>query len=375
MQGYIQELDTVRFDYDQVAGNFLGKFNNAKVSTVLYSIFYDICLSPNQVIDLLPLREHLYDEKGGLSLPFIYHLDSDINLRNQPFTNQLVKLLRREGNDAFIFSSTPNGRQKCIEWGAFMVENRGINDDDLIKEAHSYYSDVIDWVEKLDSHKNKLRMQSFSLKCSYKDLLDNYIRKQFGLIDYISFDAPTTRSMSYQAILNTNLSAKEVSEKKTLPDFVSNLQYAIGTNSKLIVDQMSNLFIDDNLSEYPISSITIDIKGLISAYPELESRIISLSMSDISTARFKTRDKISEGWDYLSSGNKEMARLSFSDGLRLFIKDILQREIKVKDLLDINANMSPKGVGFSLPIGKFIKWIIQEKQLQFKGISKFLNIK
>jgi len=375
MKGYIQELDTVRFNYDKLVGNSLGNFNDAKVTTVLYSIFYDICLSPSQALDLLPLREHLFDQNAVLDLPFIYHISPDIRHRSQPFISQLATFLRREGNDAFIFSSTPNSLGKAKEWGDFISENKFIDDDTLINEAYNYYPNVIEWAKKLDSFQSKLRIKPIVMKCSYKDLFSSYIRRQFDVINYIEFSLPISRSNSYQAIVNRSTSPDEISRKKQLPDFISGLQYAVETDSKLIVEQASNIFIEEELGYCKFADISIDIKGLISEYPSLEKGIIGLSMSEISLARYNSKIHIERGWSYLGSGNKEMARIYFTNGLQEFMKHILQAEVKEKDLLDITAKISPGGFGIGIPVGKLVKWMLQETQIPFRGVGKFVNIR
>jgi hypothetical protein len=121
MKGYAQDLDTVNFSSEKnVGGKLEGMLIDAKVKTILYSAFYTISLSPNQVIDLLLVRKKFYDTQAFSSLPFSFHLDSGIYRAENPFEKQLLLFLRREGNNAFIFSSIPNGIEKANEWGEFV---------------------------------------------------------------------------------------------------------------------------------------------------------------------------------------------------------------------------------------------------------------
>ena len=123
MRGHLQKLDTVEFTRDEYTGSVLaGKIADARVRAVLYSVFYEPTLAPNQVLDLLLFRE-LHESEPLKLTPFVLHVDSAVHGAAHPFQGQLELLLRRGGPQAFNFSSVPKGISKARAWGKFVEEN------------------------------------------------------------------------------------------------------------------------------------------------------------------------------------------------------------------------------------------------------------
>jgi hypothetical protein len=377
MKGYAQDLDTVNFSSEKnVGGKLEGMLIDAKVKTILYSAFYTISLSPNQVIDLLLVREKFYDTQAFSSLPFSFHLDSGIYRAENPFEKQLLLFLRREGNNAFVFSSIPNGIEKANEWGEFVKENSRISDADLIKEANDdlFYREIVEWVKKLDSDISKINIEPFN-KSSYENLFLDYIEASQNR-DFISYPVPKSRSQAYQLISDDHKQDIDIRKRKQLPDLISNIQYAIGTKSKLILEYSSPCVFDvkKDYIKYMPANVSIDIKSLLKKYPDVETAIIDSDLKKISIALNKSREEVDTAWKVIN--DKKLALKYFSKGLKIFLSNIVGKDIIEENPIDLGYVLpkTPDSLGELKIHLNFLKRLRLRKK-KFKGIDKFINIK
>ncbi len=373
MKGYAQDLDTVNFSSEKnVGGKLEGMLIDAKVKTILYSAFYTISLSPNQVIDLLLVRKKFYDTQAFSSLPFSFHLDSGIYRAKNPFEKQLLLFLRREGSNAFIFSSIPNGIEKANEWGEFVKENSRISDADLIKEANDdhFYREIVEWVKKLDSGISKINIEPFNVKSSYENLFADYIEASQNR-DFSSYPVPKSRSQAYQLISDDYRQDIDIRKRKQLPDLISNIQYAMGTKSKLILEYSSPCVFDvkKDYIKYIPANLSIDIKGLLKKYPDVETAIIDSDLKKISIALNKSREEVDTAWKVIN--DKKLALKYFSAGLKIFLSNIVGKDI---------IEEAPINLGWVLPLSLgeikiYLNFLKKMHMKKFRGIDKFINIK
>lgn len=365
MKGYAQDLDTVNFSSEKnVGGKLEGRLIDAKVKTILYSAFYTISLSPNQVIDLLLVREKFNDTQAFSSLPFSFHLDYSLYRAENPFEKQLLLFLRREGNDAFIFSSTPNGREKANDRGEFVKENSTISNADLIKEANDdhFYREIVEWVKKLDSNISKINIEPFIVESNYENLFANYIEASQNR-DFISYPIPKSRSQAYKL--------SDYHNKPDIPDLISNIQYAMGTKSKLILGYSSPCVFDvkkDSIKYMP-ANVSIDMKGLLKKYPDVETAISDSDLKKISIALNKSREDVDTAWKVIN--DKKLALKYFSKGLKIFLSNIVGKDIIEEAPIDF-GHVLPYSLGEVKIYPNFLKRLYKK---EFKGLDKFINIK
>jgi hypothetical protein len=381
-RGYLQELDTVRFAVDIAGADRHGRLRDTKARIFLYSVFYDVVLSPNQVLDLLVLRDGLIDlsSTAPLSLPFVFGVDSGIYARlvagtlTAPFRTQLQLLLARAGENAFIFSSVPGGRVVAKEWGEFV--HRAMPDEAVLYEArhHPYYAAVLDWAERLDGCILNLRLTPYTNRARFSELLSDYHRRS-GAPPFIN-DVPGTRSRAYQ-MLEENVKDEGVrSGARDLIDLISNLQNAIDIEARLILDADSP-YISDRVLASPgqPASVDIDFANLFVAFPRLKDAIKGASLEKLSEALYESRTHALNGWRCIDE--LPVARIHFSSALKTFLTIIFGYEGGVRDVID-NLAMTPAlsanaSVSALVPVGKFINYCLYKRAL--KGVGRFLNLR
>lgn len=308
MKAYLQELDTVNFSQDNIQPGILdAKITDTKVRVAIYSVFYEIALSPNQAIDLLVLRR-AKSEASLSSLPFSFHLDKVHT--DTPFTNFLLAMLKRGGKKAFIFSSEPDSISKAREWGQLIISEGARMDDKALLSAaiqSAFYPHIVEWARQLDAESSTLKINLSIVKPSYYELFRDYFETQeaFTTFDFLEIQFPENRSETYSAIDSLSIPSSEKQKRKEIPNLISNISYAMETESKLIISESSPFeFIVQERSPEILASLYIDLKGLLSNYPELEDAIKNSAWKKIGEARYKAHPAVIEGWSFLAKGEK-----------------------------------------------------------------------
>jgi len=379
MKGYLQELDTVNFNPDLYTGMLPGLYREAKICTTLYNIIYQVTLSPNQVLDSAWIRES-YSTVNPKSWPFIFTVHESVVKEEYPFLSQLLLLLRRSGDQSFIFSSLPRNVELAQKWGEFMLTD-GINlsDEALLEEANNYVGEIIDWAKQLDSVYNNIVVHPFGQGPHFKELYMDYLT---GIgVPYL--EPPKERSEAYSKIASLQKidSISQFDTLRSVPDLVSNVQYAINTQSRLILSSDSILEhkIDLPGTKGFIADIVLDLKGLLSEYTEIEEAIVASNPSEIAIATNKARKHVQEGWDFVAEGEFAKARRKFGDGLKSFVKELVQQEIPS---LPISISFEPAVIPGQPPTFKveipfvnpavYYRWFMKWK---LRGLDKFINIR
>jgi hypothetical protein len=376
MKGYLQELDTVNFVPEEHIGELPGLIHNVKVKTILYSIFYDVTLSPNQVLDSTWFRDQ-YQSINPRTWPFILTVDEKVINKISPFVDQLILFLRRSGKEAFLFSSIPNGMKLTQDWGSFIEkEGKNLSDTDLITEAKKYFNEIVLWAQLLDSQHENIIINPYGAGPTYNQLYSDYLMS-IGL-GYL--EAPKNRSIAYSKIRDIH----DVDFKicKSIPDLISNIQYAINTQSRLIIDSESILEHKIELPESKevVADIILDLNGILSKYNEIEDCIETLTIDKISQAISKAKKTTSEGWALLGKrANEKEVRKKFVAGLKIFIKEIIQRDTPN---IPFSVLFKPPVLPGEKPSFKidfpainkivYLKWFTEWK---LRGLDKFINLR
>ncbi|MCD6162793.1 MAG: hypothetical protein J7K40_10320 [candidate division Zixibacteria bacterium] len=384
MKGYLEYLDTLNFSYitdDQP--KMVPKLKEAKVRLVLYSVFYEIVFSPNQILDLLPLREIFRESDQLFKLPFDFHIDRDIYRQHNPFEKQLIKMLRRSGTQAILFSSIPYGTEKALEWGQFIETAGNISDSDLLTEAikDDFYPDIVEWVKKLDQDNDrKIMIKPFAVEYKYGELFTDYRNSVLSKDEYQGLPEPQTRSQAIQLI--DKIFPGKMKSKLAIPNFISNIQYGIGTDSRLILEN-TPLFTFNDRDNYTdnYARVTINIKELLDIIPSAKTTIDSTEWSKIIEALNTSKEEIKVGWYYINTKRDErLAKKHFKKGLITFLKNIGVEKVTLGDYIDLKLNVllpSPENPswGFNLSLKESIDFFTKLIKRGFKGIDKFIIIK
>lgn len=373
MDGYLQVLDTVNFGRDDDLKLTQAALADAKAKTTMYMLFYDIVLSPNQIMDSLVVGEEFFESRAALPLPFKCCLDPSVVGHVNPFTKQLLIFLRREGDSAFLFSSVANGARKAIQWGSWVEKNRGISDEDLLQEAQNHYGEVVEWAKLLDRDSENISIQPYNQIHSFETLLKEYTLGQLQYLDYLNVDVPKSRSHGYQAITRNHKSPQGVRRRKQLLDFLSNLQNALGTNSKLIIEPDSPITYEPNRKER-LAYLTIDFNGLFASHPEIQSAVVESNSLKLSQALLLAKGEIDIGWESVGK-NKRESRRHFTEGLRIFARNMIGRDVAPDSLEiyyglpDIYRQSGTVGLKAS---GAFMNRLFRLGS--FRGIGKFIKL-
>jgi hypothetical protein len=244
----------------------------------------------------------------------------------------------------------------------------------LIKEANDdhFYREIVEWVKKLDSDISKINIEPFN-KSSYENLFLDYIEASQNR-DFISYPVPKSRSQAYQLISDDYKQDIDIRKRKQLPDLISNIQYAIGTKSKLILEYASPCVFDvkKDYIKYMPANVSIDIKGLLKKYPDVETAIIDSNLKKISIALNKSREEVDTAWKVIN--DKKLALKYFSKGLKIFLSNIVGKDIIEENPIDLGYVLpkTPDSLGELKIHLNFLKRLRKKK---FKGIDKFINIK
>lgn len=246
-----------------------------------------------------------------------------------------------------------------------------MSDEGLLVEAKDTYGDVIEWATNLDTQRQTLRTIPYKPSISFKKLLDKYnaISNEPFLIEGVS---PRTRSQTYQHIEQTLLPIK-LERMRALPDLISNLQYAIGTDSHLIVDTNSPYITDGAalLVDNHAATVTIDCRYLFEQLPEIRDAIAAANIETISGALADSRDIANEGWSHIC--DLATAERYFSKALEAFCRELLGFQGGIRSILaNLEPTISATSISAKIPITKLISDLLLEKQL--KGMGRFINV-
>jgi hypothetical protein len=172
---------------------------------------------------------------------------------------------------------------------------------------------------------------------------------------------------------------------KLVPDLISNVQYAIRTSSRLVLAAESPIRVEvaEELAkkEIEVASVTLDLKGLLREFPEIEEAILGASLPHISSAFQKSKRKVNAAWEQLSLRDEDSARKTFEEGLRIFLEAILGKKPQ-SDLPGLVVNVVHRAVpeavlefAIELPILKWITFSHWRKKWKLKGLDRFINIR
>jgi len=379
MNGCFQELDTVNFNFDKVIGRFAGVLKDIKAKLFLYSIFYNIVLSPSQVLDVLVLRRGIFEDKScldSLYLPFSFSVDSDLITEKNKFSKQLARFLSRSGPDAFLFSSVSKGLTAAKNWGAYVEYNRNLSDNDLLSAASHDYKEIVEWAKILDEKQGSFGVSPYREALSFSDLFEEYSRYSseftFGKKGII----PKSRSGAYQ-IIEKEVPKGQQETSKEIPNFLSNLRYAMGTDSSLILDNQSRIITENSLDITDhLSCITLDLNGIFDKFPELRDIIYTTDMKRHSALLYEVRKFTDQGWERVGLNKLVEAKNFFSKALSTYIYALMKnREKNEKDLLGtVSPKISVNEVSVelvTLPV-PFLKNLSLKHKL--KGLGKFIGV-
>lgn len=385
MKGYIQEFDTVNFNEDKIFADRVGVYDDARVKSAIYNLFYDVTLSPNQVLDLRWLRDSLsssYNPRSNpKNWPYIFTVLKPFGRSTTPFTDQLVYLLKRRGKDAFVFSSIQNNIELQEEWGK-LVSRRGreMSGTALLREARKYCEDIVDWAKELDKARHQIKIHAYDPVISFSDLyklLSTFSNEPYGT-------PPDTRSAAYSEIdsrpkelgIDPKLFTIDIQKAKDKPDLVSNLQYAICTDARFTRDPKKPLPFE--LFNLPISRPTaikrhlvIDFQMLFKDYQEIKPAILSSSPEELSRATFEAKDYIRRGWSFLDDNLDKQARLEFGEGLRQFLTRLLERGFP-KIPLEVSTDPNRPNVSIDILV-PLVSFLVKKYKWRKGGLDHFIN--
>ncbi len=365
-KAYLQSLDTVIFDATiHRGGNLRSVINEGFAKAMVYSVFYEIVLSPNQVLDLDLLRQSNLDPtKDFEAYPFTYSVDYRLIGKPNPFTLNLLLILKRGGKDSFLFSSLKNNWQLKLDWGDFISEGGGkLTDTDILAEAKkTAYGEIVEWAEKLDSEATKLTIERYGeiQGVNYQDVFRSFLNET----QYLGWlpSLPNSRSEAYELIDQMISDPTVKALAKQIPDFVSNTQYARGVNSRLSIESTSIVDVEATASDV----LRLDLDGLFTKYEFALDALEDANYTDLSKARKKVSTLMSQGWS-LENDDPEAAIKLFSRGLREFLGNIVGKKY-TETIMSVGVTAPIANLAVNIPASFIAKQTL-------RGLDKFINFK
>lgn len=363
-RAYIQSLDTVIFDPTKHrGGNLRSAINESFAKSMVYSAFYEIVLSPNQVLDLALLRQSNLDPtKDPEAYPFTYSVDSKFLGKPNPFTSNLLLILNRGGADSFLFSSLKNNWKLKVDWGEFISEGGGkLTNTDILTEAKkTAYGEIVEWAEKLDHEADKLTIESFGATqdIKYQDVFRSFLNET----QYLGWlpALPKSRSEAYALIDEAVRDPTVKAFAKQIPDFVSNTQYAKGVNSRLAIESTSIIDVEASASDV----LRLDLDGLFSKYEFALDALEGANYTDLSKARKKANKFMTQGWS-LENDDPEGAIKMFGKGLREFLGDVVSKKY-TETIMSFGVFTPIANLAVNIPASFIAKF-------RLRGLDKFIN--
>jgi len=364
-KGYLELLDTVNFTPDRHRGGSLqGLHDDAFAQAMLIRLFHEIVLSPNQVLDLSFLRaSHLDPSTSSPAYPFTFSVDSRIQRKPNPFTSQLAEFLRRPGDQAFIFSSLPNGTPLARQWGAYVLSEtkrlHGIRDSDLLTEASSSnYAEIVDWAKHLDAMPS-LNIVPYHAQVQFPQALSQYYELTGQRLSWL--DLPSTRSMAYGRIEAKYPAEQDQFEAKTSPDAASNMLYARALDARLVQKSDSRFQIEPDMR----SSLTLDLHGLFAKYPFVKQVLLQSDLVSLARARDAAALHIEAGWSSMHS-DPDAALTHFTSAIKTFLLHLMEGPV-ITEVGEINVSpITGFSAAIKVPSSLVAKW-------RLRGIDKFTN--
>lgn len=365
-KAYIQSLDTVIFDPEKhPGGNLRAVIDDSFAKAMVYSTFYEIVLAPNQILDLALLRQSNLDPtKDPAAYPFTYSIDSRFIGNPNPFTSNLLLILRRGGKDSFVFSSLKNNWQLKVKWGEFINQDGDkLADADLLIEAKkSGYGEIVEWAEKLDREASKLSIVPYNSNqdVNYQEVFRSFLNET----QYLGWlpSLPKSRSEAY-AFIDEAVSEPTVKAlAKQIPDFVSNTQYAKGVNARLSIESTSIIDVEATASDV----LRLDLDGLFSKYEFALTALEGTTYMDLSKARQKANKFMAEAWS-IENSNPEGAIKLFEKGLREFFGDVVGKK-NTETIMQLGVTAPIANLVVNIPASFIAK-------LRLRGLDKFINFK
>ncbi len=360
---YFQDFDTVNFDLANFPQDLRTARDQVYADLNLYSVFYEVRFAPNQVLDLLWLRD---DPRLRALLfeawPYALSVDTSLRQSPAPFTGQLVSFLKRGGDDAFIFSSKHDNIKLAAQWGQFAAsDGAAMSDHDLLREASRFgYHDIVDWAKTLDAL--PLHLTYFGPKAKFPDVYSAYLDNEPIAVGYL----PPARNRSHAyRLINTRYPGDLDRQRgaKHLPDLASSLVYASGLSARCVLKRDSPFEIDRSIK----GSLTLDLRALYREFP-IRAALRELTPSKLGDAREAVSAHVNEAWHLLSytAASDTDVKHAFGKALAQFLEIVLG--LRVEDALAAGT-ISTKGP--SLPLTLAAKLYYSYKLF---GIDKFIML-
>lgn len=365
-KAYLQALDTPLFDpVKHLGGGLRSAINESYAKAMIYSVFYEVVLSPNQVLDLALLRQSNLDPtKDPEAYPFTYSVDVRFLGKPKPFTSNLLLILKRGGKDSFVFSSLKNNWQLKVNWGEFINEGGDkLSDTDILAEAKkTAYGEIVEWAEKIDRESSKLTIEPYGLPqgIKYQDVFRSFLNET----QYLGWlpNLPNSRSEAYALIDESIKDQTMRTLAKQIPDFVSNTQYARGVNSRLSIESTSIIDVETDASDV----LRLDLDGIFTKYEFAIDALEGASYTDLSKARKKASKFMTQGWS-IENDDPDGAVKLFSQGLKEFFGEIVGQKY-TEAIMSVGVSVPIASLAVNVPASYIAK-------LKLKGLDKFINFK
>jgi hypothetical protein len=376
-QGYFQEFDTVNFDETQIVSDRKSLYQNTIVRSDIYQAFYQVVLSPNQVLDSAWLRYQLLNLQL-VDWPYIFSVDQQYIRKENPFTQQLFQYFRRVGKDSFLFSSAFNSEQKKLEWSGLDIKPE-IPDHELLRIARGYYGEIIEWADQLDKmfRQTNLRVIPFKNQTNFKEAATAL----FPAMKITFPEVPITRSGAYLTAKEIAHDQSEYEDQRRKINTTSNVQYAINVDARLVQNESNDPLTD--LTKLPPdlrqSHLVINFEGLLSKFPELREAITNQGIRQRSEARAKARPSIELAWKQYLEQKFDQALENFRDGFNNYYKSLVGKTVKLnffETKLKANHDGSVElDVEINENLPRALKYLWATKNFSKGGLDQFLNIK
>jgi len=385
MNGYLRSLDTVNFNVDSEENQHLilkEKTKRTKGSLILYSLFYNINLSPNQLIDLYPLRKLLEDKPEEIAnLPLNFFIETEFVNTSNPFEAQLLSYLRRGGENAFIFSSLKNSEFTALDWGDKIGSGYStLTDREILKLAkrHHDYGKIIDWVQNLDkSLKTSERtIKEFQKKIQYKDIFHNYWITSPPDDRKIDLSKAISRSHAFQLLKSEGYLDKP--GMKSLPNFISNIVYSKGALSDLVYDIKEEVPVKGGVEDITKHArFRIDLEQLQKIFPNIFDKLSEIEFKEMAGVYYNTRPAVKKAWMLaFDIKTRKVAEDIMNSVLREFLIDMnfipRMKDILKSGWIKFAYSSYPKPeLSGNIEVGGFLYKFVTEYQLNLHNIIQF----
>jgi hypothetical protein len=368
--GYVQAFDTVRFNPELNDGkSLLTLLEDGYINWALYSVFYQIALSPNQIFDLPLLSFPKFAQLSLVNFPFKFSVDWSIAGSPTKFTDQLLILLRRKGDSVFVFGSMSDGNKRAESWNHFLADAEGdIPNEKILKEAKKpeFYPEAVERAAQLDRDAANMSVATFAENVSFGEAYEDVLSKSGEDVSL----RRKSRSIVYRehqftsGLTETNRIIKDRADLATAFSNASSIQAYKAFSTRLVLGPESNI---PRLGD-PLPILRIDIPGLIRKYKdEIRKPILGANASEIITAADKVIDHVGLGWNLIPT-DRRAAIKEFSNAMSKFLNS-LGNKLKIEAP---GLSVSKEGeASIDIPLGGVWGFLNKYK---FRGIDKFIWI-